>query len=142
MAVFRKLTRREILIFLIFVIVLSGAGYIAYLESDLTPVWATAPQRISLGADGLGIFIWKAEGGFWAYKGDRRTVFDASPSNTVRIVSLNGKPVGKPSGVELTDGSGRIIVVIKSEAEGPVTLKGIDLRSGESATVVRWSVAD
>jgi hypothetical protein len=142
MATFRRLTKRELFVFLVFLVVLTGFGFVAYLESDVTPAWVTAQERMSLSADGIGIFIWKARGGFWAEVANRRTVFDVGPSTKAQIVSLNGRPVGKASGTETTDRSGRVVVVIKAEAEGPITLKGIDLRTGKSATAVRWSVAD
>ncbi|MBI2091163.1 MAG: hypothetical protein HYT78_20895 [Deltaproteobacteria bacterium] len=142
MAMFRRLTKRELFIFVVFLVLSAGFGFVAFLESDVTPVWVTTQARISLSADGIGIFIWKAQGGFWADVANRRTVFDVSPGLQARIVSLNGRPVGKASGTETTDRSGRIVVVIKAEAEGPVTLKGVDLRTAKSATAVRWTVAD
>lgn len=142
MAAFRRLTKRELFIFVVFLVLSAGFGFVAYLESDVTPVWVTTQERISLSADGIGIFIWKARGGFWATVANRRTIFDVSPGLQARIVSLNGRPVGKASGTETTDRSGRVVVVVKAEAEGPISLKGIDLRSGKSATAVRWSVAD
>lgn len=138
----RRLTGRELIIGAVFVIVLASVGFVSYLESEVTPVWKAAPERISLGADGLGVFIWKVEGGLWTRTADRKGVFDISPGAIAQIVSLNGNPVGKASGIESTDRSGRVVVVVKVSSEGPVQLRGVDLRSGKSATAVRWSVAE
>ncbi|MBI2997360.1 MAG: hypothetical protein HYY46_02705 [Deltaproteobacteria bacterium] len=137
----RRLTERELVIGLVFMIVLASLGLVAYLESEVTPVWKAAPERISLGADGLGVFIWKVEGGFWTRVAGRKGVFDISPSAIAQIVSLNGNPVGKASGIEPSDRSGRVVVVVRVSSEGPVQLRGVDLRSGRSVTAVRWSVA-
>lgn len=135
----RPLKSRELAILMVLVASLGGLGVFAYLESEVTPVWATAQERISLSADGLGVFIWKVEGGFWVSVVQRKIVFDVSPSTRAQIVSLNGQPVGGVSGIGLTDRSGRVVVVVKVGSEGPVQIKGTDLRTGKSATAVRWT---
>jgi hypothetical protein len=142
MASLRRLTRRELFILVILIVVLSALGTFIYLESDVTPSWVASQERISLAADGQGIFVWRVEGGLWADVTNRNAAFDVTPTPTARIVSLNGKPVGAPSGIETTDRSGRIVVVVKAEAEGPITVKGRDLKTGKSISTVRLSVAD
>lgn len=138
----RRLSSRELAILLVLVVSLGGLGFFASLESEVTPVWSTAQEKISLSADGLGIFMWKIEGGFWAKVAERKSVFDVSPSTHAQIVSLNGQPVGGASGIGVTDRSGRVVVVLKVASEGPIQIKGTDLRTGKSATAVRWSTAD
>ncbi|MBI2359103.1 MAG: hypothetical protein HYV04_09400 [Deltaproteobacteria bacterium] len=142
MAGLRRLTKREFFILVVLFVVLAGLGFIAYFQSGVTPGWVTAQERISLSAEGIGVYVWQVRRGLWADAANRRTVFDVSPMTRAKIVSLNGRPVGKASGTETTDRSGRVVVVIKVEAEGPIAVRGVDLRTGKSATAVRWSVAD
>jgi len=136
-----RMTRGELFMLVAFVVVLGGVGFIAYMESQLTLSLSRTFPRISLSADGLGVFVYTIEGGYLAGVRNRPTSFTLKPTKNVQIVSLNGRPIGGTSGTELTNRWGRVVVVAKVAIEGPITLTAVDIRTGRSVTISQWSTA-
>ncbi len=136
---FKRPPPSEILLLAVFVLVLAGLGFIAYLESQLTPSFTRSRPDTSLRSDGLGVFVYKIQAGYLSGISNRPTVFVVNPISNVRILTLNGRPVGAVSGTEPTDRLGQVIAVVKVDTEGPITLKATDIRSGKSAAITVWS---
>lgn len=141
MAVTSRLTISKTTVLLVSFLVLGGLAVVTYVERQVTTVFASPQQNISLSADGLGVFIWQVQGGFLTSIADRAATFALNPSTDAEIVSLNGRQVRAVSATARTDRSGRVVVLVKLRREGPIELKGTDLRSKKSAVAVRWSSA-